>query len=380
MNFVRFFKKYGSVDIAYSQVFNESDTGKLIFSNEYKLKKLKFRSYKTGLIYRLIMGLPQPLTTLSHTSQTLLLSAIDSNNYDFIIIRYFNNSKILFKMKEKYRKRTIIDYDDLYSESLYKSLYGSVEGHIKNVVLDLFQKLNRKMLINYEKKCPRAGASLFCAEKDMRRINSNLVIANSFVVPNTYDNVSFEKYDFGDGFKYGNTILFIGTLSYQPNIDGLKWFIKSVFPVFREKYPDARLLVVGRFPTDEIKQFCGLHNGIELYPDVPDIKIYYRKCKGVVVPLLTGGGTRIKILEAALAARPVLSTSAGSEGLDFTDGADIMSFRDAQEFLLKYGKLEERTTYDSIVFNAKKTVLTRYVQKRFYDNMNNVLNVVENSA
>jgi glycosyltransferase involved in cell wall biosynthesis len=136
-------------------------------------------------------------------------------------------------------------------------------------------------------------------------------------------------------------------------------------------------LVVGRSPAPELKRLCESINGIELYANVSDIRSYYKKCKAVIVPLLIGGGTRIKILEAALANRPVLSTPLGAEGLNLVDGTGLLLFENPHDFFVQYNKLLERDRYDFIARNAKEVVLTQYSARRFNNAMEKVLNELE---
>lgn len=374
MNFVRFFKNHGIVDIAYSRIMPEAQTGNPIFSHEYFLEQEVGQSFQDRLMRWInIKKRPYPICKYTDHSEKRLLSIVESNDYDYIFARYIYNTSSLFKLPQKYRIRAVIDFDDILSDSLYESKIVSVNGYLRR----LRCRLNQKYLINYEKKCLKFGASLFCSEKDRDRFVENCVKNNTFVVPNIYVNKSFDDYNFGDGFENENNLLFVGTLNYEPNIKGLRWFIESIFPHFKQKFPDSKLTIIGRCSNKEIEDIFKRNSDIELYTNVPDVKEYYKQCKAVVVPLLSGGGTRIKILEAALANRPVLSTPIGAEGLDLVDDTDLLLFKDARDFSTQYKKLLDRNKYNSLIQCAKKQVLTKYAAQRFNDDMEKVLNVLE---
>ena len=374
MNFVRFFKNYGTVDIAYSFEPTTKQVRDSTFSNEYVLEdKSSLKSFKRRFIGGLIKGVPIPVYDLDKASQRVFLGLIYNNDYDYIIVRYTRNASIAFKLKPKYKMSTIIDFDDILSGSLYESKYGSTKGWHKKILFGL----NKKQLMNYERKCLDFGASLFCSEKDKTELIKKNKRRDTFVVPNIFVNESFEEYEFEDGFKRGNILLFIGALAYGPNKDGLKWFIETVFPDFRKEYFDAKLLVVGRSPANDVRELCKGRHGIEVYTDVPDVKEYYNRCRAVVVPLLAGGGTRIKILEAALANTPVLSTPKGAEGLDLVDETDVLLFESSREFCSKYRKLLNEGEYNLLVANAKDTVGRRYSVQRFNDVMEQVLREID---
>jgi glycosyltransferase involved in cell wall biosynthesis len=108
---------------------------------------------------------------------------------------------------------------------------------------------------------------------------------------------------------------------------------------------------------------------IELHPDVPDVVPFYKRCGIVVVPILAGGGTRIKILEAGMAGRPVMATPMGANGLDVIDGKDLFLFTDKRTFMDSYDKLKDKEVYDSIVCNMKFLVKDRYSPDSFNSRM-----------
>lgn len=367
MSFVHSFLDYGSVDIAYSGVLPGAKVNNSIFSHEYYLEE-----ENVSKIYRWIRIKWQPVQIIKYSkpSKKKLLSLINSNSYDYILVRYIIHTKDLFKLPERLKSRIIIDFDDIKSD-LVGSLYIR---YSESLFRKLRFKINQKFLKAYEKECLGFGASLFCSEKDRAKMAVNT--DSVYVVPNIYNNKSFEDYDFGNGFENENNLLFIGSLDYKPNINGLQWFIESVFPGFKKIYTNSKLIVVGRSPVKAVKMLCENTNDVRLFEDVPDLRKYYKKCKAVIVPLLSGGGTRIKILEAALANRPVLSTPAGVYGLDFTNDTDILLFKNADEISVQYGKMLNRDKYSSLIYNAKNLVIKKYSQQQFNTTMEEVLNAL----
>jgi glycosyltransferase involved in cell wall biosynthesis len=348
-------------------------TGDPIFRNEYLLKREPGGQNIRGRIIRstIMWNRPFPIPKYKDESEKMIMSAIEFNHYDYILVRYILNTWTLFKLNEEDKKRTIVDFDDVLSGSLYESKIRSASGLLRKIRL----RLNRRFLVKYEKKCLKFAASLFCSEKDKALfVNGNK--SNASVIPNIYHNKSFDNYDFGDGFMNRHRLLFVGGLMYKPNIEGVRWFVEKIFPDFRKKYPEAKLLLVGHSPAPEIKELSERVDGVELYADVPDIREYYRQSSLLVVPLLGGGGTRIKILEASLANRPVLSTPIGAEGLDLIDERDLLLFENGEEFIAQYGKLQSRQMYQSLIKNARDIVSMKYSPQRFYHDMEKVLNQI----
>lgn len=143
------------------------------------------------------------------------------------------------------------------------------------------------------------------------------------------------------------TLLFTGTLGHPPNAEGIRWFAAHAWPLIRSRRPDAELLIVGRDPPPEVSGLDG-RDGIEVVGSVPSMAPYFERATAVVVPLLSGGGTRLKILEAFACARAVVSTGVGREGLDASDGAELLVADGAEAFatatlrLLEDPSLRER--------------------------------------
>ncbi len=374
MNFVRFFREYGEVDIAYSFKTVQEISGNGLFSNEYLLKKKGFPNGLREHFSNFLNGIPYPIREYCRNSQELLESLLRTKGYDYILVRYVFSAVGLMSMGERLGLKVVMDFDDVLSGSLYETRFSTTESHFRKFL----RNLNKKLLQHYEKRCFGLGASLFCSEGDKKKIVPEKYQKDSFVVPNIYDNAPFENYDFGDGLNYKNTLLFVGTLNYAPNVEGLKWFVESVYHTLRQEYPDTELLVVGRSPSEEVKELCEVTKGIQLHADAPDIKEYYKQCGVVVVPLLAGGGTRIKILEAALAGRPILSTLVGAEGLDVVDERDFLLFENYSDFLNKFEKLHNENFYKSLITSAKKLVLDRYSRQTFENAMKQVLFHIDN--
>jgi glycosyltransferase involved in cell wall biosynthesis len=121
----------------------------------------------------------------------------------------------------------------------------------------------------------------------------------------------------------GKEILFVGSLQYLPNIDGARFMAKEVMPEILKRCPDAVLQIVGRGPDERT---LALHNppAVNLVGEVEDLEPWYRSCRLSIVPLRSGGGTRLKILESMAYGRAVVSTSIGAEGIDVTPDRNIL--------------------------------------------------------
>jgi glycosyltransferase involved in cell wall biosynthesis len=118
-------------------------------------------------------------------------------------------------------------------------------------------------------------------------------------------------------------LVFLGSMDWMPNIDGVQWFVNEILPLIRNKRPECSLAIVGRSPDAEIQRLAQKDLRICVTGTVPDVRPYLWGSAVSIVPLRIGGGTRLKIYEAMAANVPVVSTTVGAEGLDVCNGENI---------------------------------------------------------
>lgn len=142
--------------------------------------------------------------------------------------------------------------------------------------------------------------------------------------------VDIDYYRPNDSAKQAGTVLFVGSLDWLPNVDGLRWFVAEVWPLVRRDQPEARLRLVGRNPTSEIQSLAE-HPGVELVGPVPDTRPWLAESEVSIVPLRIGGGTRLKVFEAMAMGLPVVSTPLGAEGLQVQSGEHLLLAEGAEK-------------------------------------------------
>lgn len=110
----------------------------------------------------------------------------------------------------------------------------------------------------------------------------------------------------------GRNIIFVGKMSYGPNVEAVKWFADEVFPQIKAEIKDVRFYIVGKDPVDEVKALQS--DDVIVTGMVDDVKEYYSLADLVVLPLKNGGGVKVKLLEAISFNKPIVSTTVGVEG------------------------------------------------------------------
>jgi len=176
----------------------------------------------------------------------------------------------------------------------------------------------------------------FCSPEDEARARALAPQVRSAVIPNAVDPEYF-KPRAGDPAADGRTVLFFGAINYFPNVDGLLYLLREVWPRVARSHPHARLQIVGQHPTKEILAFQA--PDIEVLGRVDDVRPHLARAAVSVVPLRMGGGTRFKVLETMAMARPVVSTSLGAEGIEAEDGRHLLLADDAASFAAAVGRV-----------------------------------------
>jgi len=188
-----------------------------------------------------------------------------------------------------------------------------------------WRKLAREELAVYN----AADGVCVCSTADQKRLAADAPSASTVVIPNAADVEGLQPRP-GDVPPDGRTVLFFGLLATVPNVDGVVYFLREIWPRIAASRPDARFVIVGADPAPAIRAHAG--PGVTIVGPVDDLQPYLAGAAVVVVPLRLGSGTRLKILEAWAMARPVVSTALGAEGLEAVSGRHLLIADDAADF------------------------------------------------
>jgi glycosyltransferase involved in cell wall biosynthesis len=155
------------------------------------------------------------------------------------------------------------------------------------------------------------------------------------------------------------SVVFSGTMSYYPNHEAAIYFTKHIFPMILERFPKTKFYVVGKNPGHEIMRLSS--DNVIVTGEVKTVQEFLLKSNVVVVPLLNGGGMRLKILEAFSLSKAVVSTLLGAEGIEYTDGKDILIADDPKAFADKVCCLLENVEKaKELGINARELVEKEY--------------------
>jgi sugar transferase (PEP-CTERM/EpsH1 system associated) len=257
-----------------------------------------------------------PYQYLSHYSQMMqqqISQLTDKHDFDIIQVEFSQMGYYDLPSNSV----NILDQHNIEAEILYRT-YRTENSSIRKLYNYIEWKKFKQTEIDL---CHKFAACLTTSDHDkdiLKRSSPSLTVQ---VIPNGVDSTFFKPYKRTTSNR--NVILFTGTINYFPNTDGLKYFLKEIFPIIQREIPSTQFVIAGKNPPPEILEYS-IDPHIEVTGYVKDIRECFSKASIVVVPLRIGGGTRLKILEAMAMGVPVVSTSVGAEGLDVMLGEDIL--------------------------------------------------------
>jgi len=156
------------------------------------------------------------------------------------------------------------------------------------------------------------------------------------------------------------SLFFIGALDWIPNIEGINWFIEHVWPYIRTVFPGTRFYIAGR-NSDKYFRKTIKDPGISLLGEVEDSLKFMSEHSVMIVPLRSGSGIRVKILEGMAMGKPIISTGIGCEGIDARDGEEILLADDPSGFISAIRKLIENPQFQGkIAINARKFIKEKF--------------------
>ncbi|MFQ3549464.1 MAG: glycosyltransferase family 4 protein [Armatimonadota bacterium] len=323
-------------------------------------------------------------------------SAIVRNN-SFIIARdHFNQMADAVKKISNDIKPNIIHIDHLQMAQYvnfipntfkFKTVLDNhnVEADIIKRISERSDKLLHKLYASIEWKklqkyelniCKRSSVVITVSDIDKKRLYSlDNTLKNLQTIPIGVDTEYFGKVKYN---PQSNNILHIGTMYWPPNVDSMLYFYKSIYPLIKKQIPESTLTIAGQNPVNEIIKLSE-DKSVNVTGYVDDIRTIAENCGVFIVPLRSGSGVRVKILNALAMGLPVVSTSIGAEGIDIEDKKHILLANSNHEFADAVVKLLENKQFAKEIGDAgRKLVQEKYswdiVGKKLIDLYNNLGN------
>jgi len=220
----------------------------------------------------------------------------------------------------------------------------------------------------YERKIMRRFDVLtVVSAQDERLARAQHAHARVVLIPNGVDVEYFQPAPRGHDEEDGSgaatryAVLFVGNLAYEPNHEGVRDFLREIWPLVRGRTPEARFIVVGAYPPDWLREVAERDPSVIVTGEVADVRPFYREARVVVVPLRLGAGTKLKVLEALAMGVPVVTTPQGRMGLDAEDSCHLFVATTPEQFAARVVDiLHDRALAQPLVEAGRALVEQRY--------------------
>jgi len=225
-----------------------------------------------------------------------------------------------FQFAPSAMRRSIPIFVDLHN--VYSLIASRMSEEHKSVAIRQVLLREAKLLRAQEQKVCRIADGIVVVSEDEADYYRSLGAKTVVVAPNGAEVSRFAGLP--TGRENGPlVILFLGTLDWGPNVQAAVVLADRIFPKILEKRADSRLLLVGKHPSPDVMKLSQ-RLGITVTGTVESTLPYLGQATLMAVPIESGGGTRLKILEAMASGLPVVSTTVGAEGIDAIDGESIV--------------------------------------------------------
>ena len=303
---------------------------------------------------------PWPLQILNYSCAEMSAAVARetaSSSFDLIHLESIHMVRYAMEVTAlKAQARTIYDWHNIESEAMRRyseSAASPARRGYARVTAGKLERVEREIL-------DAAFGHIVCSEREQQQLHRIAPRARVEVIENGVDTRQFEEA--GEGERKIPRLIFVGAMDYFANSDAAVFFAREIWPLVLNRLGNAELTIVGSAPGPAVRALGELP-GITVTGTVPDVRPWYSGALAAVVPLRTGGGTRLKILEAMAAGVPVISTPLGAEGLEVTDGENalLVNSGDAQGWVNRVAELAESPARRaSLIAAGRRLVETRY--------------------
>jgi polysaccharide biosynthesis protein PslH len=287
----------------------------------------KSRTYTSFKILRGLAG-PTPVTVLncwSLQSASQLAGVLHSGQFDTVQMEGVHLMEYLPIIQGAPRGPAIVvDWHNIESEMMWR--YARTTA---NWAKKIAARRTAKLIERAEDRLLDIGLMhTVTSERERQKLLARRPGANIQVIPNGVDTSFFTAQKIADACRRTGqndskpTILFVGSMDHHANIDAAAWFSRAVWPEIARNHPCLHFTIVGRNPAPVVRALAS--DRIHVTSTVEDVRPFYASAVAAVVPIRSGSGTRLKILEAMAAGLPVVSTRLGAEGIEAEDGVHLL--------------------------------------------------------
>lgn len=291
-----------------------------------------------------------------------LVECLSRNNYDFAFLAHsLLGRNIDIIKKQQPECKIILDAHNCESNLSYQLALSqtSLPKKLFFLLNSFFTKMDERKVSNKtDKLIVTSEPDGEAFKKLFPIVEKKITVISNFI---DMDNI---QVDLKEKSNDAPIIILPGSMGYFPNANGALHFYNNMYPSLKKIIPDIQWHIVGRDCPPNIEELSKNDSSIKVTGYVPSVHAYIKKAAVVIVPLLEGSGTRLKILESWALETPVVSTQIGAEGIICEDGKDIYLADDPTKFVECIVKLIRDNKHATEMANkAKLNFMSRYERK-----------------
>ncbi len=258
-------------------------------------------------------------------------------------------------------------YLDLAGSAVTTLGHHNIESHLftrrsqteQNLFKRLYYAREGRLLSDYEKKmASRVTANITCSALDSDRLRELAPDVTAYCVPNGVDCSFFQPQP---ETEHEKSLLFLGTLNWHPNVDAMMFFLDEVWELLRQAVPDVKLHIVGANAPRKLTELAARKAGVRMHGFVDDVRPYFAQAQIFVCPIMDGGGTKLKLLDAFAMGKAVIAHPIALEGIDAVPGTHVEIAETPSDFVRVIKELlDDPARRAALGANARQLVEDQY--------------------
>lgn len=282
----------------YKSIYQNTDTTALgafqnLFTKDsYFVSRFYFEEYKNALIQKL----------QQHQFKFIIIDGVFMASY-IPVIRQFSKAKVILR-----------------THNVEHQIWKRHLAQEKNAVKKMYLTLQNNRLKRFELNAFSACDAIVTITDEDKKIISELVPNKAITTCLT--GINLNQYQLIPQATKPNTVFHFASMDWMPNIEAVDWLMEKVWSKVTQQLPDAKLVLAGRGMPEKFKQLANTH--ITVIDSVENSKDFYNTYDIMLVPLWSGSGLRIKLVEGLAYGKAIITTSIGAEGIPFTQNKDMI--------------------------------------------------------
>lgn len=262
---------------------------------------------------------------------------------------------------------SLAPYIKLFPEAKTALDHHNIESHMmlrrakleKNLLKKIYFHQEGLKIRAYENKiCPIFNINITCSELDTQRLQQDIPNTAATVIPNGVD---IEYFKPENTAKQNHSLVFAGGLNWYPNRSAIEFFIEKIWPLLKSTIPDTEMNLIGKHPASRFIQLAQKDTFFKVLGFVEDVRPYINQSAIYICPILDGGGTKLKILDALAMGATLVASPEACEGIAIEHRKHAFIAHTPEEYV-EYIKLlfDNPELCSQLASNARKLAISHY--------------------